>query len=203
MSQPIAPAGVESQAARQGGLPSSKRPSDALNALGQTGKVDQAKEPKAAPPAPPAPPLREDLKLHQSAPFPDGAPAWAIQDPITNRFYRIGWLEYECLLRWHLPPAKMAQDINTSTTLEVDEEQIAEFAKFLDQHSLLRATPQKVEQLQKKSGEAKWKSGKWWLHTYLFVESEPGVVARREVVLAFRGHDSSFVESHTFCCQYF
>lgn len=169
MSQPIAPAGVESQAARQGGLPSSKRPSDALNALGQTGKVDQAKEPKAAPPAPPAPPLREDLKLHQSAPFPDGAPAWAIQDPITNRFYRIGWLEYECLLRWHLPPAKMAQDINTSTTLEVDEEQIAEFAKFLDQHSLLRATPQKVEQLQKKSGEAKWKSGKWWLHTYLFV----------------------------------
>lgn len=33
------------------------------------------------------------------------------------------------------------------------------------------------------------------LHTYLFVESEPGVVARREVVLAFRGHDSSFVES--------
>ncbi|PIG07922.1 site-2 protease family protein [Comamonas sp. 26] len=166
MSQPIAPADIESQAAKHGGLPSSKLPSDALAALGLAGKADQAKEPKAAPPAPP---LREDLKLHQSAPFPDGAPAWAIQDPITNRFYRIGWLEYECLLRWHLPPAKMAQDINTSTTLEVDEEQIAEFAKFLDQHSLLRATPQKVEQLQKKSGEAKWKSGKWWLHTYLFV----------------------------------
>lgn len=33
------------------------------------------------------------------------------------------------------------------------------------------------------------------LHTYLFVESEPGVVARREVTLAFRGHDSSFIET--------
>ncbi|WP_200843876.1 site-2 protease family protein [Pantoea sp. 18069] len=88
---------------------------------------------------------------------------------MSNRFYRIGWLEYECLLRWNLPPARIAQGISASTTLQVDEEQVAEFAKFLDQHSLLRATPQKVEQLQKKSGEAKWKSGKWWLHTYLFI----------------------------------
>ncbi len=161
MSQPIAPSGVVSQ---PGGKTSDTQ--TPLIPAGLSGKAPAAQKSQAAPPAPP---LREDLKLHQSAPFPDGSPAWAIQDPITNRFYRIGWLEYECLLRWHLPPAKMVQDINTSTTLEVDEEQVTDFVKFLDQHSLLRATPQKVEQLQKKSGEAKWKSGKWWLHTYLFV----------------------------------
>lgn len=150
--------------------PSSQQaPSAVLLATGSAAQASKAPQPKQAPPAPPAPPLREDLKLHQSAPFPDGAPAWAIQDPITNRFYRIGWLEYECLLRWHLAPAKMVQDINIRTTLTAEEEQVTEFAKFLDQHSLLRATPQKVEQLQKKSSEAKWKSGKWWLHTYLFV----------------------------------
>ena len=194
--QPIAPAGVEGQAARPGAEQPHQKdaPKGAAAAQGQTGGSQPGPQsgsqagqlppellaalagggagggaagaPKALPPAPP---LREDLRLHQSAPFPDGAPAWAIQDPITNRFYRIGWLEYECLLRWHLPPAKMVADINTSTTLEVDEEQVTEFIKFLDQHSLLRATPQKVEQLQKKSGEAKWKSGKWWLHTYLFI----------------------------------
>ncbi|HET7774897.1 MAG TPA: efflux RND transporter periplasmic adaptor subunit, partial [Azospira sp.] len=33
------------------------------------------------------------------------------------------------------------------------------------------------------------------LHTYLFVETEPGVLARREVTLAFRGHETSYVES--------
>lgn len=122
-----------------------------------------------APPAPPAPPVRDDLRLHPSAPFADGAPAWAIQDPVSNRFYRIGWFEYECLLRWHAPPAQIASDITARTTLQVEESQVTDFAKFLDQNNLLRASPQKVEQLQKKSREAKWKSAKWWLHTYLFV----------------------------------
>jgi len=120
-------------------------------------------------PSPVAAQLRDDLKLMESAPYADGAPAWVIQDPITNRFYRIGWLEYECLLRWNLPPAQVARDISSSTTLEVDEEQVLEFAQFLDQHNLLRATPRKVAQLQKKSSAVKWKSAKWWLHTYLFV----------------------------------
>lgn len=119
--------------------------------------------------APAAPQLRDDLKLYESAAYADGAPAWVIQDPVTNRFYRIGWLEYECLLRWHLPPAQVARDISSSTTLEVDEEQVQEFAQFLDQHNLLRATSRKVAQLQKKGSAAKWKSAKWWLHTYLFV----------------------------------
>ena len=40
-------------------------------------------------------PLREDLRLYESGSDRDGAPMWAIQDPVTNRFYRIGWLEYE------------------------------------------------------------------------------------------------------------
>lgn len=121
------------------------------------------------PAEPPLPPLREDLRLHASTPFPDGAPAWAIQDPVSNRFFRIGWAEYECLLRWHLAPDQIAQEISTSTTLEVDVSQVQDLGKFLDQHHLLRATAQKVEQLQKKSREKQWKSAKWWLHTYLFI----------------------------------
>ncbi|WP_245587339.1 site-2 protease family protein [Comamonas composti] len=119
--------------------------------------------------APPAASLRDDLKLHPSAAYADGAPAWVIQDPVSNRFYRIGWLEYECLLRWHMAPARMAEAIRASTTLDVQEEQVLQFAQFLEQHNLLRAGPQKVAQLQEKSRNAKWKSGKWWLHTYLFV----------------------------------
>lgn len=123
----------------------------------------------AAAAAPLSAPLRDDLQLHPGAPFADGAPSWAIQDPVSNRFYRIGWLEYECLLRWHLPPAQIAAQIRAQTPLEAHEDQVAAFAQFLDQHQLLRASAQKVEQLQRKSAEPAWRSAKWWLHTYLFV----------------------------------
>ena len=36
-------------------------------------------------PAASLPPLREDLRLHEAAPDKDGAPAWSIQAPVTNR----------------------------------------------------------------------------------------------------------------------
>ncbi len=167
MSQSIAPADLEGLPATPGANSPVMQTPAMLAAMGAGAQLRGAPaDPKAAPPAAP---LREDLKLHRSAAFSDGAPAWAIQDPVSNRFYRIGWLEYECLLRWNLPPAHIAQSICANTTLQADDAQVTEFSQFLEQHSLLRATPKKVEQLQKKSSEAKWKSGKWWLHTYLFV----------------------------------
>src|SRR5665647_1941713 len=77
------------------------------------------------------PPLREDLRLHEAAPDKDGAPAWSIQDPVTNRFFRIGWLEFECLLRWPGNPAGIAEDIAGTTALAADQEQVEAFARFL------------------------------------------------------------------------
>ena len=147
-------------------MPSLSLPPSATQSVVQTQSTGAAKEEQQAGPPPP---LRQDLRLHPSAAFADGAPAWAIQDPVTNRFYRIGWLEYECLLRWHLPPAQIVAEIAAHTTLEVDAEEVQAFVQFLDQHNLLQATPQKVQQLQKKSGQRNWKSAQWWLHTYLFI----------------------------------
>lgn len=65
-------------------------------------------------------PLRQDLRLYDSGPARDGSPCWAIQDPVVNRFYRIGWLEYECLLRWPGDPERIAADIEANTPLVVD-----------------------------------------------------------------------------------
>ena len=48
------------------------------------------------------PPLRDDLRLHRAAASGDGSPAWVIQDPVSNVFYRIGWLEFDLLVRWEL-----------------------------------------------------------------------------------------------------
>jgi len=115
------------------------------------------------------PPLREDLRLHEAAPEEDGSPAWSIQDPVTNRFFRIGWLEFECLLRWHGAPADIAQDIAGSTPLAADQEQVEAFARFLERHRLLRPGPEAVSRLAAEGRQPGWKHWRWWLHHYLFI----------------------------------
>lgn len=114
-------------------------------------------------------PLREDLHLFESAPERDGTPTWAIQDPVSNRFYRIGWLEYECLLRWPGDPAAIAHDISRSTALDVDAELVEDFAQFLEQNHLVRPSSQGIERMKQRSNEPGWRHWRWWLHSYLFV----------------------------------
>lgn len=113
--------------------------------------------------------LREDLRLHESGSDSDGAPIWAIQDPVTNRFYRIGWLEYECLLRWPGDPQQIADEISANTTLWVEAEQVADFAQFLEMHQLVRPTQRTRERMLKQANEPGWRHWKWWLQNYLFV----------------------------------
>ena len=119
--------------------------------------------------AAPLPPLRQDLRLHKAAPDQDGSPAWSIQDPVTNRFFRIGWLEFECLLRWPGNPAQIADDIATTTPLSVETEQVEAFARFLEQHRLVRPTAEGVARLAAAANAPGWKHWRWWLHHYLFI----------------------------------
>jgi putative peptide zinc metalloprotease protein len=121
--------------------------------------------------SPQLPPLREDLRLFESAPEKDGSPSWTIQDPVNNRFFRIGWFEFECLIRWPAAPQAIADDIQASTPLSVDVEQVEAFAQFLLQHRLLRLSSQAVESLMSKAHpntRPAWWSWNWWLHHYLF-----------------------------------
>lgn len=115
------------------------------------------------------PPLREDLRLHEVAPNQDGSPAWSIQDPVTNRFYRIGWLEFECLLRWPGDPTAIAQDIADTTPLAADKELVEDFARFLMQHHLVRPSGQEVTRLANQASAPGWRHWRWWLHHYLFI----------------------------------
>ena len=123
----------------------------------------------AAAPAAALPPLREDLRLHEVAAGRDGAPAWSIQDPVTNRFYRIGWLEFECLLRWPGDPEAIANDIASTTPLAADKELVEDFARFLVQHHLVRPSGQEVTRMAQKADAPGWRHWRWWLHHYLFV----------------------------------
>lgn len=115
------------------------------------------------------PPLREDLRLHEAAAGKDGAPAWSIQDPVTNRFFRIGWLEFECLLRWPGDPEQIARDIAATTPLAADKALVEDFARFLVQHHLVRPSPEGVDKLAAQASAPGWRHWRWWLHHYLFV----------------------------------
>jgi putative peptide zinc metalloprotease protein len=116
----------------------------------------------------PVPPLREDLRLSEAAHGSNGEPAWVIQDTVINRFYRIGWLEFECLLRWGQSPRQISEQIAEGTALKPDVEQVLDFRQFLEQHQLLRAGPAALERLKNKSAEGSWLTWRWWLHHYLF-----------------------------------
>ncbi|NYT61175.1 HlyD family efflux transporter periplasmic adaptor subunit [Alcaligenaceae bacterium] len=131
--------------------------------------VSQVAEAAAAGKARKGLPLREDLRLYEAGSSRDGAPTWVIQDPINNRFYRIGWLEYECLLRWPGEPARIAAEVAATTTLAVDESLVQEFAQFLEQNRLLRPGAEALERLKQQANAPGWRHWNWWLHHYLFV----------------------------------
>ncbi len=114
------------------------------------------------------PPLREDLRLSAAAHNADGTPAWVIQDAVTNRFFRIGWLEFECLLRWGQSPKQIALDISNTTALKPSVEQVVALQSFLEYHHLVRPDAAARVRLAAADDSRSWLSLRWWLHHYLF-----------------------------------
>ena len=116
------------------------------------------------------PALREDLRLHTAAPQDDGSPCWTIQDPITNQFYLIGWLEFELLSRWRLgDKAKILTLTNQETPLDASEEELETLLEFLTRSKLVvlrgyEATAALIEESKKRKLPI-WKQ---LLHNYLF-----------------------------------
>ena len=116
------------------------------------------------------PPLREELKLLPAAPNSDGSSAWMVQDPISNSFFRIGWLDFEMLLRWaYGSPEKIVSSVNNETTLDIEVTDVNDLKKFLEQNRLLQANNQAaVDQLRKSAKEQNKGLINWVLHHYLF-----------------------------------
>ncbi len=116
------------------------------------------------------PALREDLRLIAAAPNRDGSPAWMIHDPVSNRFYRIGWLEFEFLSRWPIgDPARVLAGVRDETALAPEADDLQALVTFLRQHQLLRASdPGAVAVLGEIARRAHASRWKWLLHNYLF-----------------------------------
>ncbi len=115
-------------------------------------------------------PLREELDLDTGPVDADGAPSWTISDPATGRMYRIGWVEFEMLRRWHRgTPASVAAAVQAETTLDIGAEEVLELAGFLAHNHLLQARGEKATAVFLKAKAAsKEHPLKALLHKYLF-----------------------------------
>lgn len=116
------------------------------------------------------PPLREELTLHASAPAADGSPAWVLQDPVRNLFFRIDWLAFEILARWRVgAPRRIVESLARETTLEASEQDVREVLDFLRSSELLAVSdaPGNAWLLKQKARL----QHHWWqelIHSYLF-----------------------------------
>lgn len=120
--------------------------------------------------APHLPPLREEIHCRPGPVQFDGSPSFTLHDPANNRFFRLGWREYEMLLHWSEGNAgAVAERINADTTLRVGAEDVEDFYRFLLANNLLFLSgPQGVQHLWQQARACKQSAGQWLLHNYLF-----------------------------------
>ncbi len=118
----------------------------------------------------PLPALREDLRLDSASANRDGSPSWMIHDPARNRFFRIGWLEFELLARWDAGNVDaLVSRVRAETPLEPDADDVAVLIRFLELHQLLHAkNARDTARLAAQRHMLRPSMWRYVLHNYLF-----------------------------------
>ena len=116
------------------------------------------------------PALREELSLHLGPPEHDGAPTWSLQDPVRNLFFRIDWLAFEILSRWHLgDPVAILESIRWETPIQAEADDVLSVVTFLADNELIqRHNARGVEDFRQKHEKRSLAWHTWLLHRYLF-----------------------------------
>jgi len=116
-------------------------------------------------------PLREEIAIFPGPSAFDGSPTWTLHDPVRNRFYRLGWPEFEIISRWDAGTiAVLTKRVTAETTLHIEPEDVEALARFLAAFDLLHVfgSPATAN-LVKKAELQRENWGRWLLHNYLFV----------------------------------
>lgn len=116
-------------------------------------------------------PLREEIAIFPGPSALDGSPTWTLHDPARNRFYRLGWHEFELISRWDTGSMEaLRRRVSEETTLQFDRAEVEEFARFLAGYDLLRVTsPAGTRLLVDKAARQRQHWSGWLLHNYLFM----------------------------------
>ena len=116
------------------------------------------------------PPLRQELALYPGPAAGNGAPTWSLHDPVRNQFFRIDWLTFEILSRWHLnDPQAILTAVEQESTIQPEEDDVTGVLRFLAENELLRRSDaQGTAWLQEQADKRRSSPGRWLLHHYLF-----------------------------------
>lgn len=119
----------------------------------------------------PLPRLRQDLQLNPGPADEDGAPTWTLYDPAANKYYKIGWLEFECVARLDecVTVPELVRRVAAETTLRPDEDQIKSLVLFLMMNNLIMAADPVVSEYI--AGESDKRKPPFWkkaVHGYLY-----------------------------------
>ena len=91
------------------------------------------------------PPLRAELRLHEAESEESGAPTWTLEDPVSNRFFRISRFQVELLSRWEEQTAEdLCRRVRLETALECSVEDVSEVQHFLLRNALLSPQDSRV-----------------------------------------------------------
>lgn len=127
--------------------------------------------PDAAPSAPTRLlPLRDEISIFPAPAALDGSPSWTLHDPACNRFYRLGWQEFEILSRWDSGTIeRIVERVADETTLRIGADDVEELARFLFTCDLLRgASPGATDLMLQRAARQRENWSQWLLHNYLF-----------------------------------
>jgi len=115
------------------------------------------------------PPLRDDLKLIPSIQN-SGAHAFeTLYDPVRNRFFRLGPLEFELIKHWPQGnPEAVIAGVNATTPYQVTPATVQKLLHFLMENCLLAPTNPEIRRRLQFLCRRKQSIGSWLLHHYLY-----------------------------------
>lgn len=116
------------------------------------------------------PKLRNDITVAFHDYDIEGRPQWIIHDAGRNKFFLIGWQEFEIYQRWALnSKTGITESINNQTTLHVDESDIENFIQFLQRNYLIEMSGYAIHNQAKEQRLFKKDSlFHWLIDNYLF-----------------------------------
>lgn len=114
--------------------------------------------------------LRRGVSIRFNGYDNDGIPHWLIFDEGRNKYFVVGWPEYEMLSRWNLAdPEKIIAAVNSETTLHIDMKDFEALEWFLHRNYLVE---QRWRSVYQKAREQKLIKGEnifyWFVRYYLF-----------------------------------
>ncbi|MDA0911431.1 MAG: biotin/lipoyl-binding protein [Proteobacteria bacterium] len=113
--------------------------------------------------------LRADVTVQKGGMDFNNKPTWVIQDKLNNRFFHLGWKEYEMFKAWQaISPQALIEQVNTKTLARIDEDNIRQMLSFLSQNCLIDQSYSALKDIYHREHNKQVNWFLWLAKNYLF-----------------------------------